>query len=104
MKYFGKIREILGTKTEEYTVNEKVKLMDLLLNHIPRRHHKMSNAWIDAVFRKIKGELVVNKDGTPEIRNYLILINAKTQKLSYSLRDGDEIAILPPFGGGTLNH
>jgi len=99
-RYFGKIRELLGVKTEEYDVKEEATLADLLLTHIPERHKKASKAWNEMIFRTVKGERLLNKDGTPILKNYLILIDGKTSSLKQKLKEGDEIAVLPPFGGG----
>jgi len=99
-RYFGKIRELLGVKTEEYDVKEETTLADLLLIYIPERHKKESEAWKETIFRTVKGEMLLNKDGTPVLKNYLILVDGKTSSLSQKLKKGDEIAVLPPFGGG----
>ena len=99
-RYFGKIRELLGVKTEEYDVKEGTTLADLLLIYIPERHKKESEAWKEAIFRTVKGEMLLNKDGTPVLKNYLILVDGKMSSLSRKLKEGDEIAVLPPFGGG----
>jgi len=100
VRYFGKIREILDVKTEEYTVEDGTKLSDLLLKHVTQRHREASEKWVRTVFRTVKGELLLNRDGTPVLNNHLVLINGKSPSLNYGLKDGDEIAVLPPFGGG----
>jgi len=99
-RYFGKIRELLGVKTEEYDVKEDATLADLLLTYIPERHKKESKVWRETIFRTVRGEMLLNKDGTPVLRNYLILIDGKTSSLTQKLKEGNEIAVLPPFGGG----
>jgi len=99
-RYFGKIRELLGVKKEEYNVKEGATLADLLLTYIPERHKKKSKAWNETIFRTVKGERLLNRDGTPILRNHLILIDGKTSSLKQKLKEGDEVAVLPPFGGG----
>jgi len=99
-RYFGKIRELLGVKMEEYNVKEGATLADLLLTYIPERHKEESEAWNETIFRTVKGEMLLNRDGTPVLKNYLILVNGKTSDLKQKLKEGDEIAVLPPFGGG----
>ena len=99
-RYFGKIREMLGVKTEEYDLKEEATLADLLLHYIPDRHKGKSEDWKKTIFRTVKGEILVNKDGTPVLKNYLILIDGKTSSLKQKLKDGNVIAVLPPFGGG----
>ena len=100
VKYFGKLRELLGVKKEEYTVKEGTTLADLLLSCIPERHLETSKTWAESLFRTVKGEIARNKDGTPVLDNYLIIINGKSAKLNDRLKEDDEVAVMPPFGGG----
>jgi len=100
MKYFGKIREMLEVKIEEYDVKEGATLADLFLKYIPERHKKASQDWKETIFRTAKGEILLNRDGTPVLKNYLILVNGNRSSLNQKVKEGDEIAVLPPFGGG----
>jgi molybdopterin converting factor small subunit len=100
VKYFGKLREQLGVKSEEYELEEGTTLKELLLNHVPQRHKQASETWIETVFRTIRGEIARNKDGTPVLRDQLIIISGKSPRLRDKLKDGDEVTIMPPFGGG----
>ena len=100
VRYFGELRDILNAKDEEYEVKEGATLTDLILSYIPERHEKDSKRWKETVFRMVRGEIAMNNDGTPVLRNYLILIRGKSPSLGYMLGDGDEIVILPPSGGG----
>jgi len=100
MRYFGKIRELLGVKIEEYDVKEGAALVDLLLTYVPGRHKKESEAWKETIFRTAKGKMLLNRDGTPVLKNHLILVNGKRPSLNQKVKEGDEIAVLPPFGGG----
>jgi molybdopterin converting factor small subunit len=100
VRYFGKLREQLGVKEEEYTVKEGTTLEELLLNHIPTRHKQPSESWIGTVFRTVKGKIARDKDGAPVLRNQLIIVDGKSPRLRDELKDGVEVAIMPPFGGG----
>ncbi|MEM1515194.1 MAG: MoaD family protein [Thermoproteota archaeon] len=100
VKYFGRICEIIGVKDEEYDAND-ASLADLLLKYIPERHTDAANEWKKTIFAINAGEATVNGDRDPMLRhNYLILVNGRTCEITYKLRDGDEVAVLPPVGGG----
>ncbi len=112
MRYFALLRELLdNTKEEEYKVKDGTMLMDLLLDHIPRRHSNASKRWKERLFETERDGIKLDKDGTPSLKEYyLILINGRSYHsisedggrpgLRYKLKDKDEIAILPPVGGG----
>ncbi|MFB0523452.1 MAG: MoaD/ThiS family protein [Candidatus Bathyarchaeia archaeon] len=112
VKYFALLRELLrNTREEEYKVKEGSMLMDLLLKRIPEKHENASRSWKEGIFETENGRIKLDKDGTPSLRGYyLILINGRSYRsiaedgrqlgLRYKLKDGDEIAILPPVGGG----
>ncbi|MEM3715564.1 MAG: MoaD family protein [Candidatus Bathyarchaeia archaeon] len=99
VKYFGRLRELMGIKEEEYEV-EDATLADLLLNHIPNRHSEVADEWRQSIFITIKGEVAVSRDGAPALKNYFVLIGGRSPEITYKLKDGDEVAILPPVGGG----
>ncbi len=100
VRYFGRLRELLSVKSEEYIVENGATLRDLLLRYIPERYKEVSKAWIETIFRTAKGEIVLYKDGTPLLKDYLLLIGGRSHDLNYELKEGDEVAVLPPFGGG----
>jgi MoaD family protein len=100
VKYFARLRELLNTKEEEYEVSNEATLTDLLLEYIPQRHSEVSKSWVKEVFRTVEDKTVLNSDGTPVLKNYLILVKGKTADLSYKLIDGDDVTVLPPAGGG----
>lgn len=85
--------------------------MDLLLKHISKRHRNVSGRWKEVIFETERDGIKLDKDGTPSLKGYyLILINGRSYRsitkdgrhpgLRYKLKDGDEVAILPPVGGG----
>ena len=112
VRYFASLRELLGnTREEEYEVKDGTMLMDLLLKRIPERHRNASRRWKERIFETEGDGIKSDKDGTPSLGGYyLILINGRSYRsisedgrhpgLTYKLKDRDEIAILPPVGGG----
>lgn len=107
VKYFASFRELLSnTREEEYEVRDGTMLMDLLLKHIPERHRNVSRGWKESIFEMDGDEIKFDKDGTPALRRYyMILVNGRyynwiPKGLKYELKDGDVIAILLPVGGG----
>ena len=108
VRYFALLRELLGnTREEKYNIKNGTMLIDLLLKHIPERHRKVSTKWKERIFEMDRGEIKLDKYGTPVLSEYyMILINGRYYNsiskmgLMYPLRNEDVIAILPPVGGG----
>ncbi len=111
LRLFASLRELFGNiKEEEYEVEDGTTLMDLLLHHVPRRHSNVSRSWKEWIFETEKHEVKFDKLGIPVLSYYLILVNGRSSNsisedgrrpgLKYRLRDGDDLAILPPVGGG----
>jgi MoaD family protein len=107
-RYFALLRELLGdTREEKYNIEDGTTLLDLLLEHIPKRHRKVSAKWKERIFEMDGAKIKFDKYGTPVLSEYyLILMNGRYYNsiskmgLMYHLRDGDVIAVLPPVGGG----
>jgi molybdopterin converting factor small subunit len=100
VRYFGKLRELLGVRKEEYKVDEGTTLMDLLVNFIPQKHPEVFESWTGTLFRTVKGELAQSKNSVPVLGNYLITLNGKSASLREKMIERDEVAVMPPFGGG----
>ncbi|MCS7120545.1 MAG: MoaD/ThiS family protein [Nitrososphaerota archaeon] len=100
VRYFGKIRELFNIKREEYEVPEGISIADLIVNVIPEAHKEVAEVWKGTIFRTFKGEILKDKNGMPILQEYLILVNGRSCRLEHKLNNGDEVAILPPFGGG----
>jgi len=90
VKYFASMRELFGVSEEEYEVEKGVKLVDLLLNHIPSRHAHVADIWRNKVESFMKGEEA----------SYIVIVNGDRARLDQELKDGDVVAVLPPVGGG----
>lgn len=99
VKYFGMLRELLGIREEEYNI-EDITLADLLLKHIPGRHAEVADEWKRTVFVTVRDDVALGKEGEPMLKNHLILVSGRKSELTYRLKDGDEVAILPPVEGG----
>jgi molybdopterin converting factor small subunit len=98
--YFGKLRELLGVKGEKLFVDEGATVMDLLVNFVPKRHPGASVIWLVTVFRKVKGEAAQDAEGALVLGDYIVTLNGRTSNLGERLKEGDEVAVMPPFGGG----
>lgn len=75
VKYFGRIAEITGTDTEDWEVNETLPI-----------------AVLDEQF-KAKYPLL-------HFESYQIAQNQQFNGPDTAVQNSDEIALLPPFGGG----
>ena len=100
VKYFGRLRSLLGIKYEFYEVSKGTMLKDLLLFEIPQRHRNVSEIWRQEMFRIVKGEILFNEDGTPVLDSYIVLTRGRTPSLRSRLKEEDELMILPPLYGG----
>lgn len=99
VKYFGRIRELMGVREEEYEV-EDVTLAKLLLECIPGRHKDSAEEFKKLILGAIRGNFDLDECKRPVIKDYIVLVSGRVVEATYKLRVGDEVAILPPVGGG----
>ena len=90
VKFFTTLREIVGRKEELIALSDSITL-EALLKQLAKTH---GDDFEDYVY-----------DGQGKVRGYLqLLINGRNlstnQRKKTTLREGDEVAILPPVGGG----
>ena len=98
VKYFGKLRDLLNVRSEMFNLEVGSTLSDLLLKEIPVKHSNIGDAWIRTIF--VVDKEAESKEAFPLQRKYIVLVNGKSISLGDNLNNGDEIAVLPPFGGG----
>jgi len=90
VKFFTALREIVGKKEEQIEFSKPVTVEELL-RHLSQRHGKRFK------------EYVYDEKG--EVHSHLhFLINGQStttlQGFKTKLKEGDQVAILPPVGGG----
>ncbi len=89
VKFFALLREAAGTKEVEEEVEEGTTVRGLL----ERLSSKLSTKFKELVF-----------EGQEVSRNVIILVNRRgireLEGLETKLKDGDEVALLPPVSGG----
>lgn len=79
VKYFASLRQIAGKEEDQFQLNGEttvLQLSDMIAETQPQ---------IGEMVREKKLAISVNHDVVP---------------LDYIVRDGDEVALLPPFSGG----
>ena len=76
VRFFALYRDLTGRDEEEYVLKSGSKVRDLI-NLVVEKHESMKGA-----------------------KGMLIAINNAFVKLDTFLKDGDEIALLPPVSGG----
>ncbi len=80
VKYFSLLRDYTGKVEEEIELGDNPKLRDLL----------------DKVSEKYPELKLLSDDGIPAIP----LVNGKYVNLDHELKEGDEVALMPPASGG----
>ena len=90
IKFFTTLREIVGRKDEQIQLSASTTL-EALLKQLSRKYGEDFEDYVYDELGKVRGHLQ-------------FLINGKSastaQGLKTKLREDDEIAILPPVGGG----
>ena len=90
VRFFTTLREITGKK-EELLEFPKPISVDVLLKQLSKKHGKDFDDYVFDELGDVRGHLQV-------------LINGKSvstmQGLKTQLKDADQVAILPPVGGG----
>jgi len=90
VKYFTTLREIVGKKEEQIQLSQ-ASTLEALLKQLSRKYGEDFEDYIYDSLGTVRGHLQ-------------FLINGKSssaeQGMKTKLRDGDELAILPPVGGG----
>lgn len=102
VKYFARYRDLLGVAEEEYYIDDNTTLMDLLFKYIPEKHQNVSKSWREMIFEAESNEIEFNNEGKSALKYYysMILTNGSLEASNYRLKDGDNIAIHQPGGGG----
>lgn len=90
VKFFTTLREIVGKKEEQIRLSGSVTL-EALLKQLSKKHGEDFEDYVYDELGKVRGHLQ-------------FLVNGKSvstdQRMKTKLCEGDEIAILPPVGGG----
>ena len=76
LKYFGQIAEIMGAEFESININESSITLDELNN------------------------ILINKNNSLKDQPYKFAINHSITEHNVTIKENDEIALLPPFSGG----
>jgi molybdopterin synthase sulfur carrier subunit len=90
VKFFTTLREIVGKKEEQIELSRSVT-MEALLRQVSKTYGKEFQDYLYDELGNLRGHLH-------------FLVNGKSitalQGLKTKLREGDQVAILPPVGGG----
>jgi len=90
VKFFTTLREIVGKKEEQVELSRSVTV-EALLRHVSKMYGKEFQDYVYDELGNVRGHLH-------------FLVNGKSitalQGLKTKLREGDQVAILPPVGGG----
>ena len=79
VKYFASLRSIAGKEEDQFNMGNETTLKNLA--------HEISKT------APIIGEMILGK-------KVMVSVNLDVASLEAIIRDGDEIALLPPFSGG----
>jgi molybdopterin converting factor subunit 1 len=79
VKYFANLRSMAGKDVDQFDMGSETTLMNL--------SHEISKT-----VPKI-GKMILDK-------NIMVSVNLEVASLDSIIKDGDEVALLPPFSGG----
>ena len=79
VKYFASLRSIAGKEEDQFDMGSETTLKNL-------------SQEISKTAPKI-GEMILDK-------NVMVSVNLEVASLDAIIKDGDEVALLPPFSGG----
>lgn len=90
VKFFTTLREIVGKKEEQVELSGSISL-DSLLKQLSKKHGKEFEDYVYDELKNVRGHLqfLINGNSTSAM-----------QGLKTKLKEGDQVAILPPVGGG----
>ena len=80
VKYFASLRSIAGKEEDQFNMGSETTLINLT--------HEISKT------SPIIGEMILGK-------KVMVSVNLDVASLEAIIRDGDEVALLPPFSGGS---
>ncbi|PSN94508.1 hypothetical protein B9Q04_02075 [Candidatus Marsarchaeota G2 archaeon BE_D] len=87
VRYFARLREMLGKSSDEFELEDSSTIMDLL-NLLSTRYPNLKSA-------------VFENDGKTLKKIYQVLVSGQhVSEPNRKLHDGDIVAILPPVAGG----
>ena len=90
VRFFTTLREIIGKKEEHVEFSKPVSV-DAVLKQLSKKHGKDFDDYMFDELGDVRGHLQILVNG----RSVTTMRGLKTQ-----LKDADQVAILPPVGGG----
>lgn len=90
MKFFTTLREITGKKQDQIVLS-RAKTLQSLLKQLSRKYGDEFNDYLYDELGNVRGHLHLLVNG----QSITALRGLRTQ-----LKEGDQVAILPPVGGG----
>ena len=85
--FFGSLRDIMGSKHFEIIIDETMNIQEFL-NTLKKKYQQFNKVYVLFIDKNQRQPIVIMVNGIPIERN------------SSNLHPGDEVAFLPPVGGG----